>query len=158
MKFGLVEPIRDLYKDEVRKIGKLLEIPDYLINRHPFPGPGLAVRLVGDITKERLDLLRDADAIVQEELRLSGDYEKLWQAFAVYLPVKSVGVMGDFRTYENICALRIVESIDAMTANFAKINWEVLEKISTRIINECKGFNRVVYDISNKPPATIEFE
>lgn len=158
MKFKLIEPIRDLYKDEVRKIGKILGLPDYLLNRHPFPGPGLAVRLLGDITKERLNLLREADAIVQEELRKAGVYEKLWQAFAVYLPVKSVGVMGDFRTYENICAVRIVESIDAMTANFAKLDWNILEKISTRIINECRGFNRVVYDISNKPPATIEFE
>lgn len=158
MKFKLVEPIGDLYKDEVRVVGKLLGLPDNLINRHPFPGPGLAVRLVGDITKERLDLLREADAIVQEEIRKAGVYEKVWQAFAVYLPVKSVGVKNNARTYENICALRIVESVDAMTAKFARIDWDVLDKISNRIINECEGFNRVVYDISNKPPSTIEFE
>ena len=118
----------------------------------------MAIRCIGDITKDKLNILRDADAIVTEEIRNAGLYDQLWQAFAVYLPVKSVGVMGDFRTYENICALRLVESVDAMTANFAKVDWNVLEKISTRIINEVRGFNRVVYDISNKPPSTIEFE
>lgn len=158
MKLKILEPLRDLYKDEVRKLGKELCLPPELIDRHPFPGPGLAVRCVGDITKEKLDILREADAIVIEEIRKANLYHDVWQAFAVFLPVKSVGVMGDFRTFENVCALRIVESIDAMTANFAKLDWNVLETISTRIINEVRGFNRVVYDISNKPPSTIEFE
>ena len=158
MKLEVIEPLRDLYKDEVRKLGGLLGLPKELIERHPFPGPGLAVRCIGEITKQKLDILRDADAIVVEEIKNAGLYEKIWQAFAVFLPVKSVGVMGDFRTYEYLCAVRIVESIDAMTANFAKLDWDLLEHISTRIINEVKGINRVVYDISNKPPATIEFE
>ncbi|MCF2141598.1 MAG: glutamine-hydrolyzing GMP synthase [Candidatus Lokiarchaeota archaeon] len=158
MKLKIIEPLRDLYKDEVRKLGQELGLPSELIQRHPFPGPGLAVRCIGDITKEKLDILREADAIVIEEIKKAGLYNQIWQAFAVYLPVKSVGVMGDFRTFENICAVRIVESIDAMTANFAKIDWNVLERISSRIINEVRGFNRVVYDISNKPPSTIEFE
>ena len=158
MKLKILEPLRDLYKDEVRKLGRELGLPTDLIERHPFPGPGLAVRCVGDITKERLDILREADAIVIEEIKRADLYNRVWQAFAVYLPVKSVGVMGDFRTYANVCAIRIVESIDAMTANFAKLDWNVLERISTRIINEVRGFNRVVYDISNKPPSTIEFE
>ncbi|WP_457917182.1 glutamine-hydrolyzing GMP synthase [Candidatus Lokiarchaeum ossiferum] len=158
MKLKILEPLKDLYKDEVRELGKQLGLPRELIERHPFPGPGLAVRCIGDITKEKLEILREADSIVIEEIRNAGLYNHVWQAFAVFLPVKSVGVMGDFRTYEYLCGLRIVESIDAMTANFAKIDWEVLEHISTRIINEVKGFNRVVYDISNKPPSTIEFE
>jgi len=158
MTLKILEPLRDLYKYEVRKIGEQLGLPKGLIDRHPFPGPGLAVRCIGDITREKLDILRDADAIVIEEIRKAGIYNDVWQAFAVYLPVKSVGVMGDFRTYENLCALRIVESRDAMTANFAKLDWDLLERISTRIINEVAGFNRVVYDISNKPPSTIEFE
>lgn len=158
MKLKIIEPLRDLYKDEVRKIGMELGLPLALIERHPFPGPGLAIRCIGKITKENLTTLREADAIVIEEIRNAELYTKLWQAFAVLLPVKSVGVMGDFRTYENLCALRIVESKDAMTANFAKLNWDLLEHISTRIINEVAGINRVVYDISNKPPSTIEFE
>ncbi len=158
MKLKIIEPLKDLYKDEVRKLGNILGLPQELIERHPFPGPGLAVRCIGEITKEKLDILREADAIVIEEIINAGLYKQIWQAFAVFLPVKSVGVMGDFRTYEYLCALRIVESIDAMTANFAKLDWSVLEQISTRIINEVKGINRVVYDISNKPPATIEFE
>jgi len=158
MTLKILEPLRDLYKYEVRKIGEQLGLPKGLIDRHPFPGPGLAVRCIGDITREKLDILRDADAIVIEEIRKAGIYNDVWQAFAVFLPVKSVGVMGDFRTYENLCALRIVESRDAMTANFAKLDWDLLERISTRIINEVAAFNRVVYDISNKPPSTIEFE
>lgn len=158
MALELVEPLRDLYKDEVRRIGRALGMPEELITRHPFPGPGLSVRCVGAVKKEYLDLLREADAILIEEIRNAGIYEQLWQAFAVFLPCKTVGVMGDFRTYEYICALRVVESTDAMTANFAKLEWDLLEGISTRIINEVRGFNRVVYDISNKPPSTIEFE
>ncbi|MHA1731213.1 MAG: glutamine-hydrolyzing GMP synthase [Promethearchaeota archaeon] len=158
MKLKLVEPLKDLYKDEVRKIGRELGLPETLIKRHPFPGPGLAVRCIGPVTKERLDILREADAILIEEIRAAELYDDLWQAFAVFIPAKSVGVMGDFRTYEYICAIRVVESRDAMTANFAKLPWDLLERVSTRIINEVKGFNRVVYDISNKPPSTIEFE
>ncbi len=158
MKLELVEPLRDFYKDEVRHLGRELGMPEELILRHPFPGPGLAVRCVGEVKKEYLTLLRDADAIMIDEIQKAGIYNDLWQAFAVFLPVKTVGVMGDFRTYEYICALRVVESIDAMTANFAKLDWNLLERISTRIINEVRGFNRVVYDISNKPPSTIEFE
>jgi GMP synthase (glutamine-hydrolysing) len=158
MKLKILEPLQDLYKDEVRILGKQLELPKILINRHPFPGPGLAVRCIGDITKEKLFILREADVIVIDEIRKADLYNRVWQAFAVFLPVKSVGVMGDFRTYEYLCAIRIVDSIDAMTANFSKISWDVLETMSTRIINEVKGINRVVYDISNKPPATIEFE
>ncbi|MHA1698565.1 MAG: glutamine-hydrolyzing GMP synthase [Promethearchaeota archaeon] len=158
MNLKVIEPLRDLYKDEVRKVGRILGIPDEIINRHPFPGPGLAVRCVGEIKEEYLDILREADAILIEEIKNAGIYNDIWQAFAVFLPVKSVGVMGDFRTYEYICAIRIVESKDAMTANFARMDWNLLDKISTRIINEVKGINRVVYDISNKPPATIEFE
>ncbi|MBN1214557.1 MAG: glutamine-hydrolyzing GMP synthase [Candidatus Lokiarchaeota archaeon] len=158
MTLKLIEPLSDLYKDEVRKIGLSLGLPEDIINRHPFPGPGLAVRIIGAINKERLNILRDADTILIEEIKKAGIYNQIWQAFCVFLPLKTVGIMGDFRTYEYLCAIRIVESLDAMTANFAKINWDLLEKISSRIINEVKGINRVVYDISNKPPATIEFE
>jgi GMP synthase (glutamine-hydrolysing) len=158
MKLEILEPIRDLYKDEVRKLGKELNLPDFLINRHPFPGPGLAVRCVGEVTKERLNILREADSIVIEEIRQANLYDSVWQAFAVLLPVKSVGVMGDFRTYEYICAVRVVESVDAMTASVARLDWKILERISSRIINEVRGFNRVVYDITSKPPGTIEFE
>jgi GMP synthase (glutamine-hydrolysing) len=158
MNLTILEPLKDFYKDEVRKLGLELGLPKSLINRHPFPGPGLAVRCIGDITPEKLRILQEADAIVIEEITKAGIYNQIWQAFAAFLPVKSVGVMGDFRTYENICAVRMVESVDAMTANFAKVDWNLLERISTRIINEVRGFNRVVYDISNKPPATIEFE
>ena len=158
MKLEIIEPLKDLYKDEVRKIGVNLGAPKDIISRHPFPGPGLAVRIVGPIDKEKLEILREADDILIEEIRNAGIYNELWQAFCVFLPLKTVGVMGDYRTYEHICAIRVVESLDVMTANFAKLDWELLEKVGTRIINEIKGFNRVVYDISNKPPSTIEYE
>jgi GMP synthase (glutamine-hydrolysing) len=158
MKLKLCEPVKDLYKDEVRKIGIELGMPEDLVWRQPFPGPGLGIRHLGDVTKETLDILRDADWIMREEIKKAGISRDLWQYFAIFLPIRNVGVMGDFRTYDYVCALRCVESRDAMTANFAKIDWDLLERISTRIINEVKGFNRVVYDISNKPPSTIEFE
>ncbi|MFX1525193.1 MAG: glutamine-hydrolyzing GMP synthase [Promethearchaeota archaeon] len=158
MLLEIIEPLKDLYKDEVRKIGHSLGLPSEIINRHPFPGPGLAVRIIGPIDKEKLNILRDADEILIEEIRNAGLYERLWQAFCVFLPLKTVGIMGDYRTYEYICAIRAVESLDAMTANFAKLDMDLLERIGTRIINEVKGINRVVYDISNKPPSTIEYE
>ncbi|MCX5705226.1 MAG: glutamine-hydrolyzing GMP synthase [Candidatus Omnitrophica bacterium] len=158
MKLKLVEPLRDLFKDEVRLIGKELGLPDSIIYRQPFPGPGLAIRIIGEVTKERLDLLREVDRRVMDEICSAGLYEKVWQSFAVLLPFKTVGVMGDERTYENVVALRCVESFDGMTADWTKLPYEVLEKISNRIINEVKGVNRVVYDISSKPPATIEWE
>lgn len=158
MKLELVEPLRQLFKDEVRVVCKELGLPDEIAWRQPFPGPGLAVRLLGDITKERLDTLRDADAIVLEEIKSAGLYHDLWQAFAVLLPVRSVGVMGDARTYANPIVLRAVTSEDAMTADWAKLPYDVLERISSRIINEVKDVNRVLYDISSKPPATIEWE
>lgn len=158
MKLKLVEPLRFLFKDEVRQLGRELGIPEEILTRHPFPGPGLAVRLLGDITRDRLEVLKKADYIVEQEIRKAGIYNKLWQAFAVLLPCKTVGVMGDCRTYENAVALRIVESEDAMTADWAKIPYEVLGNISNRIINEVRGINRVAYDISQKPPATIEWE
>jgi GMP synthase (glutamine-hydrolysing) len=158
MKFKLVEPFRELFKDEVRAIGALLEVPKELIGRHPFPGPGLAVRVLGDVTPQRLDLLRDADEIFVQELRRAGLYDEIWQAFVVLLPVQSVGVMGDFRTYDFTCALRAVNSVDGMTADWARIPSDVLATVSSRITNELRGINRVVYDISSKPPATIEWE
>lgn len=158
MKLKLVEPLRELFKDEVRVLGKELGLPQDMVSRHPFPGPGLAIRVISDLTKERLDVLRKADTIVQEEIRAAGLYEQLWQAFAVLLPVQSVGVMGDERTYENTCALRVVTSVDGMTADWARLPYELLGKISARITNEVRGINRVVYDISSKPPATIEWE
>jgi GMP synthase (glutamine-hydrolysing) len=158
MQLKVIEPLKDLYKDEVRRIGLELGLPDQIVFRHPFPGPGLAVRIVGAITKERLDILREADAILIEEIKQEGIYKEIWQAFCVFLPLKTVGIMGDFRTYEYLCAIRVVESKDAMTANFAKLDWDFLERVSTRIINEVESINRVVYDVSNKPPATIEFE
>ncbi|MBI5204156.1 MAG: glutamine-hydrolyzing GMP synthase [Nitrospirae bacterium] len=158
MKLKLIEPLRELFKDEVRVLGHELGMPDEVINRHPFPGPGLAIRCISDITKTRLDILRKADVIVLEEIRAAGLYDKIWQVFAVLLPVKSVGVMGDERTYDNVIAVRAVTSVDGMTADWAKIPYDVLGKISNRIINEVKGVNRVVYDISSKPPSTIEWE
>lgn len=158
MKLKLVEPLRDLFKDEVRLIGKELGLPENIIYRQPFPGPGLAIRIIGEVTRERLDLLREVDRRVMEEIQAAGLYEKVWQSFAILLPIKSVGVMGDERTYENVVALRCVESFDGMTADWTKLPYEILEKISNRVINEVKGVNRVVYDISSKPPATIEWE
>ncbi len=158
MKLKLVEPLRELFKDEVRLLGKELGMPDEIIYRHPFPGPGLAIRCIGDVTKERMEVLRKADTIVLEEIKKAGLYGAIWQAFAVLLPTKSVGVMGDERTYENVIAVRAVTSLDGMTADWAKIPYEVMERISNRIINEVKGVNRVVYDISTKPPSTIEWE
>ncbi len=158
MNLQLVEPLRMLFKDEVRELGKLLGVPDKIIKRHPFPGPGLAIRIIGNITEEDLKILREADAILIEELEKNGLYDEIWQAFAVLLPVKSVGVMGDNRTYERVAAIRAVVSVDGMTANFYHLPYEVMEKISDRIINEVDGINRVVYDVSSKPPATIEWE
>src|SRR5271155_2457994 len=158
MPFSLIEPLRDLFKDEVRQIGRELGLPEEILVKHPFPGPGLAVRLIGSITKERLETLRPADAIVIEEIRRAGLYEKVWQAFAVLLPVQSVGVMGDGRTYGGTIAVRVVDSLDAMTADWTRLPREVLERISVRVVNEVPGVNRVVYDISSKPPSTIEWE
>jgi GMP synthase (glutamine-hydrolysing) len=158
MKLEVVEPLRELFKDEVRDVGDRLGVPHELSRRHPFPGPGLAIRVLGEVTKERLEVLRAADTIIQQEIRAAGWYEKLWQAFAVFLPIRSVGVMGDYRTYENAIALRCVTSRDAMTADWAPLPHELLARISSRITNEVHGVNRVVYDISSKPPATIEWE
>jgi len=156
--FALIEPLRELFKDEVRKIGRELGLPEEMLTKHPFPGPGLAVRLLGEVTEERLSLLREADAVVVEEIRRAGLYEKVWQAFAVLLPVRSVGVMGDERSYGFTVAVRVVDSEDAMTADWTRLPMDVLERISTRIVNEVRGINRVVYDISSKPPSTIEWE
>ncbi|MDW8056602.1 MAG: glutamine-hydrolyzing GMP synthase, partial [Elusimicrobiota bacterium] len=158
LKFKLVEPLKFLFKDEVRKLGKELGLPEEILFRHPFPGPGLAVRIIGEVTKPRLELLKKADRIIEEEIRKAGWYEKVWQCFGVLLPIKTVGIMGDKRTYENVLAIRCVESQDAMTADWVKLPYELLGRISNRIINEVRGINRVVYDISSKPPATIEWE
>jgi GMP synthase (glutamine-hydrolysing) len=158
MPFALIEPLRDLFKDEVRQIGRELGLPEEILVKHPFPGPGLAVRLLGEVTRDRLETLRAADAVVVEEIRRAGLYDKVWQAFAVLLPVRSVGVMGDGRTYGYTVAVRVVDSQDAMTADWTRLPLEVLERISARIVNEVAGVNRVVYDISSKPPSTIEWE
>ena len=154
----ILEPLKDFYKDEVRELGKLLGLPKELLWRHPFPGPGLAVRIVGEITPEHLNILREADAVFLDELRRSKEYDKIWQAFAVLLPLRSVGVMGDARTYDHMIALRAVDSIDGMTADWHKIPPQILERISSRIVGEVRGVNRVLYDITQKPPATIEYE
>ena len=158
MKFALIEPLRELFKDEVRRVGRELGLPEMIVGRHPFPGPGLAIRILGDITREKIDVLQRADAIYLEGIREAGLYDDIWQAFAVLLPVRSVGVMGDYRTYENVVALRAVTSLDGMTADWFPFPHDVLGRISNRIINEVRGVNRVVYDVSSKPPATIEWE
>jgi GMP synthase (glutamine-hydrolysing) len=158
MRLELVEPLRELFKDEVRQLGKVLGLPDEMIIRQPFPGPGLAIRIIGEVNSESLETLRDADEIVMEEMRKNHLLDKVWQSFAVLLPVKTVGVMGDERTYENVIALRIVGSKDGMTANWVKLPYPILEHMSSRIINEVRGVNRVVYDVSSKPPSTIEWE
>jgi len=158
MRFRLIEPFKELFKDEVRQVGKKLGLPEDIVWRHPFPGPGLAVRIVGEVTRRRLELLKDADDIVMEEIRKAGLERRIWQALAVLLPVKSVGVMGDQRTYQNVLAVRAVTSTDGMTADWARIPSRVLQNISSRVISEVKGINRVVYDISSKPPSTIEWE
>ncbi len=158
MKLKLLEPLRELFKDEVRALGTELGLPREVVWRQPFPGPGLAVRVMGEITEDRLEILRNADAVLHEEMVESGYYYKVWQSFCVFLPVQTVGVMGDERTYDYVIAVRVVESVDAMTADWARLPHDLLQKISTRIINEVKGVNRVVYDISSKPPATIEWE
>jgi GMP synthase (glutamine-hydrolysing) len=154
----LIEPLRELFKDEVREVGRLLELPESILYRHPFPGPGLAVRVLGEVTRERCDLLREADAIFISELRRADWYRKTRQAFAVLLPVKAVGVMGDQRTYENVCVLRAVDTDDFMTADFTRLPYELLARAASRIANEVRGINRVTYDVTSKPPATVEWE
>jgi GMP synthase (glutamine-hydrolysing) len=158
MKLKLIEPLRELFKDEVRRVGEALGLPREVVWRQPFPGPGLGVRVMGDITADKLEILRNADAVLQDEMMASGYYWKVWQSFCVFLPVKTVGVFGDERTYDYVIAIRVVESTDAMTADWAKLPHEVLQKASSRITNEVRGVGRVVYDISSKPPATIEWE
>ena len=158
MRMELIEPLRELFKDEVRQLGLELGLSEGRVHRQPFPGPGLAVRILGEVTAERVALLQEADAVIDEEIREAGLYRELWQSFAVLLPIKSVGVMGDARTYEQACVIRAVHSTDGMTARIARLPWELLERVSTRIINEVRGINRVCYDISSKPPATIEWE
>jgi len=158
MNLELIEPLRELFKDEVREVGKELGMPDEIVMRHPFPGPGLGIRILGEVTNERLEVLREADAIMREEIRASGLHDTIWQALAVLLPTKTVGVMGDERTYENVVAIRAVHSLDGMTADWVKLPYDLLGRISNRIINEVRGVNRVVYDVSSKPPATIEWE
>jgi GMP synthase (glutamine-hydrolysing) len=158
MNLKLIEPLRELFKDEVRNVGRALGIPEHFIDRHPFPGPGLAIRIIGEITRDKLELLRSADAIFIEELRDKNLYNATWQAFAVVLPVQTVGVMGDERTYEYVVAIRAVTSVDGMTADWARLPHDFLATVSNRIANEVRGLSRVVYDISSKPPATIEWE
>jgi GMP synthase (glutamine-hydrolysing) len=158
MKLQLVEPLRELFKDEVRALGRELGLDPAFVGRHPFPGPGLAIRIPGEVTRARVEVLQKADAIWLEEIRRAGLYDVIWQAFAVLLPVKTVGVMGDARTYEDVLALRAVTSTDGMTADFFEFPWEVLGRAATRIVNEVKGVNRVVYDVTSKPPGTIEWE
>jgi GMP synthase (glutamine-hydrolysing) len=158
MNMKLVEPLRELFKDEVRTLGRELGLPEVFVGRHPFPGPGLAIRCPGEVTKDKLDILRLADEIFIEEIRRTGLYDDIWQAFAVILPVKTVGVMGDYRTYEYVVALRAVTSTDGMTADFYPFEMNFLSRVATRIINEVKGVNRVVYDVTSKPPGTIEWE
>ena len=158
LKFELVEPLRDLFKDEVRAVGRVMGMADELLDRQPFPGPGLGVRILGEVTEEKVKLLQQADLRVQEEVKKLPNYKSIWQTFAVLLPVRTVGVMGDQRTYEYTCAIRSVDSIDAMTADWTRLPYETLAVMSNRIINEVRGINRVVYDISSKPPATIEWE
>jgi GMP synthase (glutamine-hydrolysing) len=158
MNMELVEPLRELFKDEVRALGRELGLPEAFVGRHPFPGPGLAIRVPGEITAEKLDILRRADAIYLEEIRKAGLYDRIWQAFAVLLPVRTVGVMGDGRTYDHVCALRAVTSVDGMTADFFPFDMAFLARAATRIINEVHGINRVVYDVTSKPPGTIEWE
>ena len=158
LNFILIEPLKDLFKDEVREVGRELNIPDELIQRHPFPGPGLGVRIIGEVTKERVSILQDADEIYINILQDEGEYHNIWQAFAVLIPVKTVGVMGDQRTYENLISLRAVTSLDGMTADWYRMPAEILSKISNKIVNNVKGVNRVVYDVTSKPPGTIEWE
>jgi GMP synthase (glutamine-hydrolysing) len=158
MKLKLIEPLRELFKDEVRALGTQLGLPREMIQRQPFPGPGLAIRILGEVTKDRLAVLREADVVVLEEIKAAGYYDKVWQSFAVLLPIKTVGVVGDERSYENVIALRVVDSQDGMTADWVALPFELLAKISNRILNEVRGVNRIVYDISSKPPATIEWE
>ena len=158
MKLKLLEPLRDLFKDEVREIGRRLGVPSEIVDRHPFPGPGLAVRCLGEITRERLDVLRAADAIFKEELVRAGLYDSIWQSFCVLLPVRTVGVMGDGRTYSEVLALRAVNSADAMTADWTRLPADLLDVAAKRICNEVRGINRVVLDVTSKPPATIEWE
>ncbi|MBU2530888.1 MAG: GMP synthase (glutamine-hydrolyzing), partial [Elusimicrobia bacterium] len=154
----LIEPLKFLFKDEVRDLGRSLKMPEEILMQHPFPGPGLAIRIIGAITQERINILKKADKIMREEIQKFGWYDKIWQAFCVLLPVKSVGVMGDERSYENTIAVRCVESVDGMTADWSKLPYELMAKISSRIVSEVKGINRIVYDITSKPPSTIEWE
>jgi GMP synthase (glutamine-hydrolysing) len=158
MKLKLLEPLRDLFKDEVRAMGAELGLPPAFVGRHPFPGPGLAIRIPGEVTADKVAILQHADALWLDEIRKAGLYDLIWQAFAVLLPVSSVGVMGDARTYENVLALRAVTSTDGMTADVFEFPWDVLTKAATRIVNEVRGVNRVVYDVTSKPPGTIEWE